>query len=46
MPDTRKRLAEQAVYPGTLTAEQFAAFIRAERAKWAKVVKDVGIVPQ
>lgn len=46
LPETRKRLAEQAVYPGTLTAEQFAKFIRAERAKWAKVVKDVGIVPQ
>jgi hypothetical protein len=29
-----------------MTAEKFAAFIRAERAKWAKVVKDVGITPQ
>ena len=46
LPDTRKRLAEQGVQPGALTAEQFATFIRAERAKWAKVVKDVGIVPQ
>ena len=46
LPDTRKRLAEQGVHPGALTAEQFATFIRAERAKWAKVVKDVGIVPQ
>ncbi len=46
LPDTRKRLADQGVQPGTLTAEQFATFIRAERAKWAKVVKDVGIKPQ
>jgi tripartite-type tricarboxylate transporter receptor subunit TctC len=46
LPDTRKRLAEQGIQPNPLTPEEFAAFIRAERAKWAKVVKDVGIVPQ
>ena len=46
LPDTKKRLAEQGIDPGTLTAEQFAAFIRSERTKWAKVVKDVGIEPQ
>jgi tripartite-type tricarboxylate transporter receptor subunit TctC len=46
LPDTKKRLAEQGINPGTLTAEQFAAFIRSERTKWAKVVKDVGIEPQ
>jgi tripartite-type tricarboxylate transporter receptor subunit TctC len=46
LPDTRRRLAEQGVQPGTLTAEQFATFIRTERTKWAKVVKDVGITPQ
>jgi len=46
LPDTRKRLADQGVNPGTLTAEQFAKFIRSERDKFAKVVKDVGIEPQ
>ena len=46
LPDTRKRLADQGFQPHPMTAEQFAAFIRAERAKWAKVVKDVGIEPQ
>jgi tripartite-type tricarboxylate transporter receptor subunit TctC len=46
LPDTRKRLADQGVNPGTLTAEQFAKFIRSERDKYAKVVKDVGIAPQ
>jgi tripartite-type tricarboxylate transporter receptor subunit TctC len=46
LPDTKKRLAEQGIDPGTLTAGQFAAFIRSERTKWAKVVKDVGIEPQ
>lgn len=45
-PDTRKRLAEQSIQPGTRTAEQFAAFIRSERDKWAKVVRDVGIKPK
>lgn len=46
LPDTRRRLAEQGIQPGALTVEQFAAFIRTERTKWAKLVKDVGIVPQ
>jgi tripartite-type tricarboxylate transporter receptor subunit TctC len=46
LPETRKRLEEQSVYPNPMTAEQFAAFIRSERTKWAKVVKDVGIEPQ
>jgi tripartite-type tricarboxylate transporter receptor subunit TctC len=46
LPNTRRRLAEQGIQPGALTVEQFAAFIRAERTKWAKLVKDVGIVPQ
>jgi tripartite-type tricarboxylate transporter receptor subunit TctC len=46
LPDTRKRLADQSLQPSSMTPEQFAAFIRAERAKWAKVVKDAGIQPQ
>ena len=40
MPDTRKRLADQGFQLHLMPAEKFAAFIRAERAKWAKVVKD------
>ncbi len=44
--DTRKQLADQGMQPTPLMAEKFAAFIRAERAKWAKVVADVGITPQ
>ena len=46
LPDTRKRLAEQGINPGSLTAEQFAKFIRSEREKFAKAVKDAGIEPQ
>ena len=46
VPDTRKRLAEQGVQVTPLTHDKYAAYIRAERAKWAKLVKDVGIKPQ
>lgn len=41
-PDTRRRLSELAFIPVGDTAEQFAAFIRAENAKWAKAIKDSG----
>jgi len=37
------RRAEQSIQPGTLTTDQFAKFIRSERDKFAKVVKDAGI---
>jgi tripartite-type tricarboxylate transporter receptor subunit TctC len=46
MPDTKKQLADQGQQPTPMTAEKYAAFIRSERAKWAKVVKDIGINPQ
>jgi tripartite-type tricarboxylate transporter receptor subunit TctC len=46
LPDTRKRLAEQRFQPHPLNAEEFAAFIRAERVKWSRLVKDVGIQPR
>ena len=46
LPETRKRLADQGVQLNPLPHDKFAAFIRAERGKWAKVVKDVGIPPQ
>ena len=45
-PATQKQLADQGVHSKPLVGEQYAAFIRAERAKWAKLVKDVGIPPQ
>jgi tripartite-type tricarboxylate transporter receptor subunit TctC len=46
LPDTIKRLADQGMQPSTLTLAEFESFVRAERAKWAKVVKDAGIRPQ
>ena len=33
--EMRKRLADQAFHPHYLPADQFAAFARAERARWA-----------
>ena len=45
-PDTRKRLTDAGFLPHVMPGEKFAAYARAERAKWAKLVKDVGIEPQ
>ena len=45
-PDTAKQLSDQSMQPKPLSAKEFAAFIRAERAKYAKLVKDAGINPQ
>jgi len=42
-PETTKRLADVGIEASSNTPEQFAAFARVEIAKWAKVVKDVGI---
>ena len=45
-PDLRSRLEQMGFDPQSSTSEQFAAFIRSETAKWAKVVKDAGIPSQ
>ena len=42
LPDVRERLASNGMIPFPSTPEQFAAYIKAETAKWAKVVKDSG----
>jgi tripartite-type tricarboxylate transporter receptor subunit TctC len=42
-PGFRRRYADIGNEPLTGTPEQFAKFIREERAKWAKVVKEAGI---
>jgi tripartite-type tricarboxylate transporter receptor subunit TctC len=42
LPDVRERLSSQGADPVGGTPEQFAALIRAEIRKWAKVVKDSG----
>ena len=40
--DTRQKLAAQGAETRNLTSEQSAAFVRAEIAKWARVVKESG----
>jgi tripartite-type tricarboxylate transporter receptor subunit TctC len=43
MPDVQERLDTYGAEDGGGTAEKFADFIRAETAKWAKVVKEAGV---
>jgi tripartite-type tricarboxylate transporter receptor subunit TctC len=45
-PDVRERLAADGAEPVGSSPEEFAAFIRAEIAKWAKVAKAAGIQPE
>ena len=42
LPDVRERLLAQAFEPQADTPGEFAAIIRSEIAKWAKVVKESG----
>lgn len=43
LPEVREALAKQGAEPESSTPEQFAAYIRSELAKWAKVVKDANV---
>lgn len=42
-PDAKAKLAKTGNEPVASSPEEFAAFLRAETAKWAKVVKDAGL---
>ena len=44
MPDVRKDLVAKGADPGDMSAAEFGRFIADEQAKWAKLVKDAGIV--
>jgi len=44
MPDVRKELVAKGADPGEMSAAEFGRFIAEEQAKWAKLVKDAGIV--
>ena len=46
LPDARERLISQGLEPVGDTPEQFGAFIKAEIAKWAKVVAASGARPE
>ena len=41
-PEVQKRFEEQGVTAGNMNAQQLAAFIRTETAKWGKVAKESG----
>jgi tripartite-type tricarboxylate transporter receptor subunit TctC len=45
-PETRKRLSDQGFRPHVLPADEFAAYAHAERVRWSKLVKDIGIEPK
>jgi tripartite-type tricarboxylate transporter receptor subunit TctC len=42
-PDVKENLAAQGAEPVGSTPEQFTAFIKAEQAKWGKVIRESGI---
>jgi tripartite-type tricarboxylate transporter receptor subunit TctC len=46
VPDTVQRLASDGAEVVASAPEEFAAFIKAEAAKWAQVVKAAGIQPE
>jgi tripartite-type tricarboxylate transporter receptor subunit TctC len=46
MPDVEQRLTELVIPPSPTSREEFDQFIRAEIARWAKVIKDAGIPKQ
>lgn len=45
-PESREYFAGHGAEPGGETPEAFAAFIRAEHAKWGQVVREAGIKPE
>jgi len=45
-PDARERFAALGADPITMPSAQFAAAIRKEVVKWAKVIKDSGVRPE
>ena len=45
-PEMRERLVSQGAEPLSSTPEQFAAYIKSEMVKWAKIVRDAGITTQ
>jgi len=46
LPDIRNPIVEGGYEMGGESAEEFAAFVRADRAMWAKVIKEVKIQPR
>jgi len=45
-PDTRDRLLASGSEPASLTSEEFGVFVRAEVARWEKVIRAAAIKPE
>ena len=45
-PDVRQKLVNDGADPVGSSPQEFAAFLRSETTKWAKVAKDIGIKPE
>jgi tripartite-type tricarboxylate transporter receptor subunit TctC len=45
-PETQARFVKAGMEPAPSTADEFAALIRSEIGKWAKVIKAAGIQPE
>ena len=46
LPEVQERLAQNSIEAAPMTSDQFAAFIKSETIKWAKVVKDAGVTAE
>ena len=46
LPEIQQRLTDIVVEPAPMSREEFAQFIRAETARWARVIKEAGIPQQ
>jgi tripartite-type tricarboxylate transporter receptor subunit TctC len=45
-PDVKEKMAAQGLFNTPSTADEFAAFVRAETQRWTKIVKDSGVKPE
>ncbi len=46
LPETRTKINDLGAEIVTDTPEQFAAYIKAETVKWAKLIRDIGVKPE
>jgi len=46
LPEVRDRLSAQGIDPVGNTPEQFAAYIKSEIVKWAKIIKATGVTAE
>jgi tripartite-type tricarboxylate transporter receptor subunit TctC len=44
--DMKGQMANLGAEPGGNTPEEFAAFVKAESARWGKIIQDKGIKPE